>query len=279
MERRRPIGTRRLEQLAWPQLVQAASQPGSTVVWPFGAFEQHGPQLPLGTDALFADGLLDAVLARLAPELPIWRLPPQTLGFSPEHLSFKGSLSLPAELLIRQIEVIGAQLADAGFERLVLFNGHGGQIALLQVAARQLRASRPDLAVLPCFLWSGPEGIAELIPEPERSQGLHAGLAETSLMLQLAPELVGPERPVDGLLQEAPPPGWSLEGAVPEAWLTADLSSSGVVGDSRGASAELGAALQERLVSGWQELLTALLRSSWPPRPAQPLDERARSGR
>jgi creatinine amidohydrolase len=270
----RPTGTRRLEQLAWPQLVQAAAQPGSTVVWPFGAFEQHGPQLPLGTDALFADRLLDAVLAGLAPELPIWRLPPQSLGFSPEHLSFKGSLSLPAELLIRQIEVIGAQLADAGFQRLVLFNGHGGQIALLQVAARQLRASRPELAVLPCFLWSGPEGIGELIPEPERSQGLHAGLAETSLMLQLAPELVGAERPVDGLLQEPPPPGWSLEGAVPEAWLTSDLSSTGVVGDSRGASAELGAALEERLVSGWQALLTALLQSSWPPGAAMPAGER-----
>jgi creatinine amidohydrolase len=247
------------------------------VVWPFGAFEQHGPQLPLGTDALFADRLLDAVLEGLAPELPIWRLPPQSLGFSPEHLSFKGSLSLPAELLIRQIEVIGAQLADAGFERLVLFNGHGGQIALLQVAARQLRANRPELAVLPCFLWSGPEGVGELIPEPERSQGLHAGLAETSLMLHLAPDLVGAERPVDGLLQEPPPPGWSLEGAVPEAWLTTDLSSSGVVGDSRGASAELGAALEERLVSGWQALLTALLRSSWPPGSARPAGERGRS--
>ena len=270
----RPTGTRRLEQLAWPQLVQAAAQPGSTVVWPFGAFEQHGPQLPLGTDALFADRLLDAVLAGLAPELPIWRLPPQSLGFSPEHLGFKGSLSLPAELLIHQIEVIGSQLADAGFQRLVLFNGHGGQIALLQVAARQLRASRPELAVLPCFLWSGPEGIGELIPEPERSQGLHAGLAETSLMLQLAPELVGAERPVDGLLQEPPPPGWSLEGAVPEAWLTSDLSSTGVVGDSRGASAELGAALEERLVSGWQALLTALLQSSWPPGAAKPDGER-----
>ena len=274
MERNRPNGSRRLEELAWPQLVQAASQPGSTVVWPFGAFEQHGPQLPLGTDALFADRLLDAVLAGLAEELPIWRLPPQHLGFSPEHQSFQGTLSLPAELLIRQIEVIGAQLADAGFERLVLFNGHGGQIALLQVAARQLRGSRPQLAVLPCFLWSGPEGVGELIPEPERSQGLHAGLAETSLMLHLAPELVGPERPVDGLLLEPPPLGWSLEGAVPEAWLTADLSSSGVVGDSRGASAELGEALQERLVRGWQALLTALLQSSWPPRAAKPAGER-----
>ena len=259
---------RRLEQLSWPQLQQAAARPGSTVVWPFGAFEQHGPQLPLGTDALFADRLLDAVLAELEPTLPIWRLPVQSIGFSPEHRGFCGTLSLPAELLIAQIVAIGQQLAEAGFERLVLFNAHGGQIALLQVAARQLRASRPQLSVLPCFLWSGPEGIGALLPEPERSQGLHAGLAETSLMLRLAPELVGPERPVDGVETEPPPPGWSLEGAVPEAWLTADLSTCGVVGDSRGASVELGTALEQRLVEGWRSLLVALLASSWPPRTA-----------
>ena len=262
-------GPRRLEQLAWPALQQAAAAPGSTVIWPFGAFEQHGPQLPLGTDALFAERILDQVLAGLAPQRPIWRLPVQSLGFSPEHRGFSGTLSLPAELLIGQIVAVGSQLADAGFERLVLFNAHGGQIALLQVAARQLRASRPAMAVLPCFLWSGPRGLAELLPEPERSQGLHAGLAETSLMLQLAPELVGPERPVDGLLHEAPPAGWSLEGAVPEAWLTADLSRTGVVGDSRGSSPELGAALEQRLVQGWQQLLEDLLTSSWPPRPAR----------
>ena len=261
-------GQRRLEELSWPQLQQAAAQPGSTVVWPFGAFEQHGPQLPLGTDALFADRLLDQVLGQLPASLPIWRLPPQSLGFSPEHQSFPGTLSLPAELLISQIGCIGSQLADAGFQRLVLFNAHGGQIALLQVAARQLRASRPAMAVLPCFLWSGPQGLGELVPEPERSQGLHAGLAETSLMLQLAPELVGPERPVDGLLAEPPPAGWSLEGAVPEAWLTADLSSCGVVGDSRGANQALGAALEQRLVEGWCALFQALLESSWPPGPA-----------
>jgi creatinine amidohydrolase len=121
------------------------------------------------------------------------------------------------------------------------------------------------MAVLPCFLWSGPPGLAELLPEPERSQGLHAGLAETSLMLRLAPGLVGPERPVDGLLAAPPPPGWSLEGAVPEAWLMQDLSTSGVIGDARQASESLGDALLERLVSGWQTLLEALLSSDWPP--------------
>ena len=123
-----PAPARRLEQLSWPQLQQAAARAGSTVVWPFGAFEQHGPQLPLGTDALFADRLLDAVLARLQPAQPIWRLPVQPIGFSPEHSSFCGTLSLPAELLIGQIVAIGEQLAAAGFERLVLFrHGCGGR--------------------------------------------------------------------------------------------------------------------------------------------------------
>jgi creatinine amidohydrolase len=258
--------SRRLDQLSGPQLQAAAQRPGSTVVWPFGAFEQHGPQLPLGTDTLFAEAVLDATLAKLPPQAPIWRLPAQAFGFSPEHAAFAGTLTLPAELLIQQIVALGSQLAAVGFERLLLFNGHGGQIALLQVAARQLRSAAPAMAVLPCFLWSGPEGVAELLPEPERSQGLHAGQAETSLMLHLAHQLVGDERPVDGLPAEPPPPGWSLEGAVPEAWLTRDLSRSGVIGDARGASAALGEALFERLVQGWQRLLEALLSSSWPPR-------------
>ena len=259
-----------LDRLAWPALAEAAAQPGSTVLWPLGSIEQHGPQLPLGTDALFAERVSEAVLAGLEPELPIWRLPCQCLGFSPEHLGFAGTLSLPSELLISLVVAVGSQLAEAGFKRLVLFNAHGGQIALLQVAARELRAHQPALAVLPCFLWSGPPGVSALLPQPERRQGLHAGLAETSLMLHLAPELVGPERPRDGIGAQDPPTGWSLEGAVPLAWRTADLSQTGVIGDASGAEAALGADLFDGLVAGWSELLTNLLRSDWPPTAPQP---------
>ena len=139
------------------------------------------------------------------------------------------------------------------------------QIALLQVAARELRSRHPSLAVLPCFLWSGPPGLSALLPQPERRQGLHAGLAETSLMLHLAPDLVGPQRPCDGLDGPQPPEGWSLEGAVPVAWRAADLSESGVIGDVSGADGALGEALFGRLVAGWGELLSTLLRSNWPP--------------
>ena len=257
--------TRSLDHLAWPAVEQAAARPGSTVIWPIGAIEQHGPHLPLGTDGIFADRVLQAVLDRLAPELPIWRLPLATPGFSPEHRGFPGTLSLGAELLIGQVKAVGRDLAAAGFERLVLFNGHGGQIALLQVAARELRELEPRLGVLPLFLWSGADGLQALVPAAEWEQGLHAGLLETSLMLHLAPELVGENRSCDGIAAQ-PPGGWSLEGALPTAWFSRDLSVSGVIGDPRAADPQLGADLLERLVAGWCQRLEALLTSDWPPR-------------
>ena len=261
-----PEQQRRLETMTWPELQRQAARARSTVIWPFGAFEQHGPHLPLSTDALFADRLTDAVLDRLDPDLPIWRLPLQHLGFSPEHQGFTGTISLSAELLIALVVSVGRQLEQAGFQRLVLFNAHGGQIGLLEVAGRSLRAQHPRLAVLPCFLWRGPEGIAELIPEPERSQGLHAGLAETSLMLHLAPDLTGQERPSNAPADPSvPPEGWSLEGEAPCCWMTREFSATGVIGCAAGASAELGQQLHERLVEGWRQRLEALLCSDWPP--------------
>lgn len=261
---------RRLDCLPWPEIAQLARQPGSTVLWPLGATEQHGPHLPLGTDAVFADRVADAVLARLDRELPIVRLPLQSLGFSPEHRGFPGTISLPAQLLLGLVEAVGRDLQAAGFQRLVLLNAHGGQIALLATAARQLHGACPDLAVLPCFLWRGPEGLKSLIAEPERSQGLHAGLAETSLMMHLAPEWTREVREPDGLgVEAAAPPGWSLEGAAPCAWLTDEISRSGVIGDPRGASESLGADLFECLVAGWVRRLDGLLRSDWPPKAAR----------
>ena len=265
---------KRLHFMSWPQAAKALQCPGSTVVWPFGAMEQHGPQLPLATDALFAERILDAVLGELAQDLPIWSLPPQAIGFSPEHRGFPGTVSLSAELLIGLIKEVGGQLAEQGVKRLVLFNAHGGQIGLLQAAARELAAQSPSMAVLPCFIWSGVSGLSDLLPDHELKHGLHAGLAETSLMLAMEPSLVGSERPADGDHSSAasastPPEGWSLEGDSPMAWFTADLSVSGVVGDSRGADLALGRQLQTQLIGHWKALFTSLLASSWPP-PAAP---------
>ena len=261
---------RRFDYLTWPKAKEAANSKGSTLVWPLGACEQHGPHMPLATDSLFAEKILTIVLDRLPENKSIWMLPSQPLGFSPEHESFPGTISLSAKLLLDFVMEVGQQVEAMGFRRLILFNAHGGQIGLLQAAARQLRVKCSTMAVLPCFLWSGISKLKELIPLEERESGLHAGLAETSLMLSLEPDLVSSERPFDGEHSSdeclaTPPPGWSLEGAAPWAWLTKDLSNSGVIGDSRNSTESLGKELEQVLIVHWTNLLTNLLESEWPP--------------
>ena len=261
---------RNFTSLSWPDASKSASREGSTLVWPFGACEQHGPHLPLITDTFFAENILAEIVDRLPPDFPLWTLPPQNIGFSPEHLGFPGTLSLSAELMLKTITEVGRQLADMGFQRLVFFNAHGGQIGLLQAIAREIRVQCPSMAVLPCFLWSGVDSLKDLIPDKEVEQGLHAALAETSLMLALKPDLVGTLRPFDGEGNDGEdktnsiPKGWSLEGAAPYAWLTKDLSETGVVGDSREASYELGVKIKEALVEHWYELFVNLMESKWP---------------
>ena len=261
---------RNFTSLSWPESSEAALREGSTLVWPFGACEQHGPHLPLITDTFFAENILAEIIARLPNDWPIWILPSQTIGFSPEHLGFPGTLSLSGDLMLKIVTEVGKQLANMGFKRLVFFNAHGGQIGLLQAIARELRVQCPSMAVLPCFLWSGVDSLKDLIPDREVEQGLHAALAETSLMLELDSNLVGIDRPFAGDKNDSGngkmsiPKGWSLEGAAPCAWLTKDLSKSGVVGDSRGASADLGGKLREALVEHWIELFINLMESQWP---------------
>ena len=260
----------RFDYLSWPDASKAASQKGSTLVWPFGACEQHGPHLPLTTDTFFAENVLIKTLKRLPEDLPVWMLPPQSIGFSPEHCGFPGTLSISAPVLIGLITDIGEQIASMGFKRLIFFNAHGGQIGLLQTVSRELRIKYPSLAVLPCFLWNGVSELEKLIPQKEVEEGLHAALAETSLMLHMAQNLVGPERPNEGENHQKEkgmpvPQGWSLEGASPCAWLTEDISNTGVIGDSRGSNAVLGGELEKVLVEHWTNLFFNLLKSDWPP--------------
>ena len=239
------------------------------MVWPFGACEQHGPHLPLITDTFFAENILIKTLEGLPQEMPIWMMPSQSIGFSPEHQAFPGTLSLSANVLLSLVTDIGQQIASMGFQRLVFFNAHGGQIGLLQAVSRQLRIQCPSLAVLPCFLWSGVPGLGELLPDKEVEEGLHAALAETSLMWHMAEELVRQDHLFNKKNSNedvvSTPKGWSLEGASPCAWLTEDLSSSGVIGDASSSNPKLGAALESALIDHWKSLFTSLLDSNWPP--------------
>ena len=230
---------REFENLPWTEIRNIAKDKRSTIIWPFGAVEQHGPHLPLATDSIFVNEIICEVLKLFPPNAPLKKLPTQYIGFSPEHKGFDGTISLSSNLIISMIKEVGIQLSEMGFKRLVLINAHGGQISLLNTAARELRSYAPDISIFPCFLWSGVHGLKDLISKKEIENGLHASLAETSLMLALKPQLVGDERPYDDYSAKIPE-GWSLEGSAPTAWLTGDLSKSGVIGDSRGSNKELG---------------------------------------
>ena len=250
------------EYLHWPELKKISNNKRSTIIWPFGAIEQHGPHLPLATDSVFVDEIICEVFKLIPSEVPIKKLPTQYMGFSPEHKGFDGTISLSSNLLTLLIKEVGIQLSEMGFKRLILINAHGGQISLLNTASRELRSVAPKLSIFPCFLWSGVDGISDLLPKDELDNGLHASLAETSLMMALKPELVGDERPCE-VIKEQIPEGWSLEGNAPTSWLTHDFSKSGVIGDSKGSNNELGNDLKNLLINHWFKLIMNLMESDW----------------
>jgi creatinine amidohydrolase len=160
----------------------------TVAVLPLGAIEQHGPHLPLAVDQALIDGIIGAALPVLPPDLPALFLPTQQVGYSPEHTAFAGTLTLPYETVLASWIAIGECVARAGVRKLLLFNGHGGQASLMDIAARELRA-RAGLIVYGCNWWNLPLGeeVKGQFGAEEHRFGVHAGEIETSMMLALRP--------------------------------------------------------------------------------------------
>lgn len=178
---------------------QASGQAQRTIaVLPVAATEQHGPHLPLNVDATLADGIVSASLPHLPESLDVLFLPTQAIGKSNEHLRFPGTLTLSAETLIRLWTEIGESVARTGVRKLVLFNAHGGQVSVMDIVARDLRA-RCDLLVYSVNWYDLPLGdeVNGLFPPEEHRFGIHAGEIETSMMLALKPGQVDMARARD----------------------------------------------------------------------------------
>lgn len=164
----------------------------TVAVLPVGATEQHGPHLPLSVDTDLAEAVLAAATPHVAPGLPVYVLPTQAVGLSPEHQRFCGTLTLRPETAIALWCDIGASVARSGVRKLVLFNAHGGHVGLMDVVARQLRADH-DLLVysvswfnLPLLDEQGRDLNARIAAEEHRF-GVHGGQVETAMMLALRP--------------------------------------------------------------------------------------------
>jgi len=218
------------------------------VILPLAATEQHGPHLPLSTDADIGLGLLDAAFDHLPANVRAERLPTVAVGASQEHTRFPGTLSVSTEELIATIVGHGTELAGEGVRRLLLSNSHGGNRHAMDAAALRLRADH-DMLVVKASWFRFPRPTDVGLPEQEWRHGLHGGAVETAMMLHLRPDLVRMKEVarfgsvaevLEGRLRHLGP-----EGEASFAWLAGDLNPQGVVGDATLATPEMGARLVE----------------------------------
>jgi creatinine amidohydrolase len=224
---------------------------------PVAAIEQHGPHLPLATDALINEAIVAAALARVSDGLDVLALPALTVGASLEHTSFAGTLCLEPETLLAAWRQVGASVVRAGVRKLVILNTHGGQTGLVDIVALDLRARYRMLVARANYSKFGlPAGV---FPDDALDGDIHGGLLETSLMLHIAPDLVrtSAARNFSGLPAElADRNTWlGVERPVGFGWLSEDLTASGASGNAAAADAERGAAYLEHIVTGLVQLL------------------------
>lgn len=213
-------------------------------VLPVAAVEQHGPHLPVGVDTYINEGYLARMIDLVPADLDVLVLPVQAIGKSNEHLAFPGTLTLTAETVIRAWTEIGESVHRAGCRKLVFANSHGGNVAIIDIVARELRVRHGMLAVNAAWSRLGyPPG---LYSETETRYGIHGGDAETSLMLAFRPGAVRMEKAENfvsrvaemerrfTILRATQPVGFG--------WMSQDLNPAGAVGEAAEARSDKGEA-------------------------------------
>ena len=246
------------------QLKASGALEHTIAVLPVAATEQHGPHLPLNVDSALVDGVVEASVAHIPAHVNALFLPTQTVGYSPEHVAFAGTLTLKAETLIRLWTDIGESVAATGVKKLVLLNSHGGQVGLLDVVARDLRA-RLGLLVYSVNWFGlplvGPQGedVNALFSAHEHRFGIHAGDIETSMMLALHPTLVDMAQAQNfASTSEARAQAYNILGDGKSAklgWQMQDYNPAGAVGNAAAATADKGRAVLDAAGRALAQLL------------------------
>jgi creatinine amidohydrolase len=218
---------------------------GWIAVLPVAAIEQHGPHLPVYTDACIAEGLIARSIELMPDDLPATFLPVQAIGKSNEHVAFPGTLTAGWESTTKLWLEIGESVHRAGVRKIVIINSHGGNVPMVDIVARELRVRCDMLAVGTGWARFGhPDGLTA---PGEGLYGIHGGDIETSMMLHLRPDLVRMEFAEDfrstqlDLIEEFA--HLRAHGPVQFGWKAGDLNPKGTVGNASAATAEKGRAV------------------------------------
>jgi creatinine amidohydrolase len=235
-------------------------------VLPLGAIEQHGPHLPLCVDAVLADSILHLALSKLHDQgypVPLWVLPSLTVGYSPEHSDFEGTLSLSLNTTIALWTDMAASVSRTGFQKLFFFNAHGGHDGLLDAVGIDIRA-RTGLNVYHTSWYKLVDRalLESLFGAENMPYDIHAGAIETSMMLYLRPDLVRMDLAQNfesSTMERDQQSKWIGRGRSKFAWLSQDLHPSGASGNSAEATAEKGQILVEASALALSELILELI--------------------
>lgn len=218
-----------------------AARAGAVAVLPIGATEQHGPHLATGTDAIVATRAARAAAERADAVV----LPTLEYGCSLGHTAqWPGTLSLSPGTLTAIVEDIGRWVHTSGFRKLVLVNAHATNAPSCGSALLELRHELPDLRLRLVTVWDLTDEIAAAYRED--APDFHANAAETSIMLELEPDLVHLDRAVDEPDRTV---GLVFQYAMPQ------TTTSGVVGAPTTATPERGAVLFGAVVDALVRLL------------------------
>lgn len=218
-----------------------------------GSAENHGFHLPFGTDALVAQAIAQEVAQRVNGMLV---LPPITYGVSEHYGHFPFTLTLRPEILIEVLKDVFRSSIRQGIQRIIIINGHDGNIAPIEIAARSVKVEYPQAFLASLDAWWVTAG--ELLPPGtfEVWGGLgHAGEGETSIVLHLFPELCRMEN-ARGVVPDLP-------SELTVKWKFDELTPYGATGDPTKGTPEKGKKMFEVLVDWVVRFVQEMERRSW----------------
>ena len=236
---------REMARMTSPEIGAAIAGGATTAVVALGAQEQHGAHLPMATDSIWGASLADLVAQRLGEALVA---PTVSVGFSPEHMNFSGSITLSAATWGAVVDDYVTSLERHGFSRIVLICSHGGNIFPMIEQLPDLKKRHPNsiIAAYTDLLEEvavASEVAASFGVTPEEA-GAHAGEWETSMMLLVEPATVHRDREEIGFMGDL----GDVVDKINEEGMES-VAPNGILGDPAKASADHGQAYLDRIAT------------------------------